>query len=86
MAPNLGWRDVPLGACLATALGPHAPWPSGTRRTSVGSPSCGAGRRAAWTDVLYVTGEVGVGGNLISRRANRFSALLDSRARSGTWS
>ena len=44
MAPNLGWRDVPLAERLADALGRRcrSPWP--TRPTSARWPSC-AGRR-----------------------------------------
>ena len=50
MAPNLGWRDVPLGARLARALGDRrADLRSPTTPTSARSPSCAAARPSAPT-------------------------------------
>ena len=66
MAPNLGWRDEPLGPALAGALGIRRPGlrrqrrrPRGARRDSA------AVRRTGCDDVLFISGEVGVGGGLI---------------------
>lgn len=66
MAPNLGWSDVPLGDLLAEELGD-------VRRIRVGNEANvsaraesvrGAGR--ATSDMIYISGEVGVGGGVIS--------------------
>ena len=69
-APNLGWRDVPLGARLATRL-----------RSQLGidllvscrnDASLGAlaehthGTATGVSDLLYVYGEVGVGGGIVA--------------------
>lgn len=66
MAPNLGWRDVPLGPRLAEALG------SATLPISVANEAdLGAlaehrrGAAVGIDDVLYISGEVGIGGGLI---------------------
>jgi predicted NBD/HSP70 family sugar kinase len=65
MAPNLGWRDVPLGERLARAL--EAPVPiSVANDADLGAVA--EHRRGAATgedDVLFIQGEVGVGGGLI---------------------
>jgi predicted NBD/HSP70 family sugar kinase len=65
MAPNLGWRDVPLGERLAAALD--------TRLPIVVANEADLGALAEWRrgaavgadHVLFVSGEVGVGGGLI---------------------
>ena len=65
MAPNLGWIDVPLGARLARALATAVPI-AVVNDADVGV--LGESRRGAAIgvdDVLYVSGEVGVGGGLI---------------------
>lgn len=63
-APNLGWRDVPLGDRLAAALDLDAPlWV--TNEADLGGLA--EHRRGAAVDVadaLYVMGEVGVGGSV----------------------
>jgi predicted NBD/HSP70 family sugar kinase len=65
MAPNLGWRDVPFGQLLIPALGLDAPL------TVANEADLGAlaehlrGAAIGYDNVLFVTGEVGVGGGLI---------------------
>ena len=65
MAPNLGWRDVPLGERLAHALDLPVPM-SVANDADLGA--LGELRRGAALgerDVLFIHGEVGVGGGLI---------------------
>lgn len=65
MAPNLGWRDVPLGERLARALDLPVPI-SVANDADLGA--LGELRRGAALgerDVLFIHGEVGVGGGLI---------------------
>jgi predicted NBD/HSP70 family sugar kinase len=65
MAPNLGWRDVPFGERLIAGLGLDVPV------TIVNEADTGAlaehlrGAAVGHEHVLFVTGEVGVGGGLI---------------------
>lgn len=65
MAPNLGWTDVPLGERLAGLPG----WPLPI--TIVNEAELGAlaelrrGAALGASDVLYISGEVGVGGGII---------------------
>ncbi len=65
MAPNLGWTDVPLGARLARALN------SGIPLTVANEADLGAlaehrrGAAIGVDDVLFVSGEVGVGGGAL---------------------
>ena len=65
MAPNLGWRDVPFGQRLVPALGLDVPV------TIANEADLGAlaehlrGAAIGHDHVLFVTGEVGVGGGLI---------------------
>jgi predicted NBD/HSP70 family sugar kinase len=66
MAPNLGWRDVPFGERLVAALDLDVPV------TIANEADLGAlaehlrGAAAGYQHVLFVTGEVGVGGGLIA--------------------
>jgi len=65
MAPNLGWTDVPLGERLAEALGTRAPIHV-ANEADLGALA--EHRRGAAIDVehmLYISGEVGVGGGII---------------------
>jgi predicted NBD/HSP70 family sugar kinase len=65
MAPNLAWRDVPLGQRLAAALDTTLPIVV-ANEADLGALS--EWRRGAAVDadhVLFVSGEVGVGGGLI---------------------
>jgi predicted NBD/HSP70 family sugar kinase len=65
MAPNLGWRDVPFGVRLIGALDLDVPV------TVANEADLGAlaehlrGAAVGHDDVLFITGEVGVGGGLI---------------------
>jgi predicted NBD/HSP70 family sugar kinase len=66
LAPNLGWRDTPIGAMLADVL------PVGLPISVANEGDLGAlaentrGAAAGLANVLYVSGEVGVGGGIIS--------------------
>ena len=64
-APNLGWLDVPLGRLLAAKLGTSL-------RVSIGNDGdLGAmaehlrGAAVGLSDVVYISGEVGIGGGII---------------------
>lgn len=65
MAPNMGWREVPLGDLLAAAMGTNL------RVMIANEADLGAlaeQRRGAGTGVqemLFISGEVGVGGGVI---------------------
>jgi predicted NBD/HSP70 family sugar kinase len=66
VAPNLGWRGVPLGDLLTDALGLAAPLMI-ANDADVGV--LGERRRGAAfavDDVIFVSGEVGVGGGVLS--------------------
>lgn len=64
-APNLGWEDIPLGRMLSDKLG-------GRLQVTVGNDGdLGAraehirGVAAGFSDVIYISGEVGIGGGII---------------------
>lgn len=65
MAPNLGWSDAPLGDRLARALAIPAPVAVANEADLgvLAEHRRGAARGA--DDVIYVSGEVGVGGGLL---------------------
>ena len=65
VAPNLGWIDVPLGERLKSALGLDVPIAVANEADlgALAESRRGAARGA--DDVLYVHGEVGVGGGII---------------------
>jgi len=65
LAPNLGWRDEPLRARLATALMLPAPIHVANEADLGGLAEHRRGAAVGVDSVLYVMGEVGVGGNLI---------------------
>ncbi len=71
-APNLGWTDVPLGAMLRARLGDGIPiWVRNDADLgALAEHTRGAARGAA--HVIYLAGEVGVGGGVIV--ANRLLA------------
>jgi predicted NBD/HSP70 family sugar kinase len=60
-APNLGWREVPLGRLVATGLGFDVPVSVGNDANlgAIAEHARGAGR--ATPDLAYVSSEVGVG-------------------------
>jgi predicted NBD/HSP70 family sugar kinase len=64
-APNLGWRDVPIGERLAAALDLDAPLQVANEADLGAVAEHRRGVAVGADAVLYVTGEVGVGGNLI---------------------
>jgi predicted NBD/HSP70 family sugar kinase len=65
MAPNLGWRDVPLDEILAAALDTSLPiWVAND--ADLGAlAEARRGAAVGVEDLLFVHGEVGVGGGLI---------------------
>ena len=64
-APNLGWIDVPLGELLVEYLGATQPVVVGNDGDlgALAEHIRGAGRGA--TDLVYLSGEVGLGGGII---------------------
>jgi predicted NBD/HSP70 family sugar kinase len=65
MAPNLGWIDVPLGARLARALSVAVPI---STMNDADAGVLGEHRRGAAVgidNVLFISGEVGIGGGLV---------------------
>jgi predicted NBD/HSP70 family sugar kinase len=65
MAPNLGWRDVPLAAPLARALATTVPISIANEADLGALAELRRGAAIGADDVLYLSGEVGVGGGLI---------------------
>lgn len=63
-APNLGWQDEPLGARLAAAL-PAVPIAVANEADLGGLAEHRRGAAVNADDVIYLMGEVGVGGNVI---------------------
>ena len=66
MAPNLGWVDVPLGRRLAEALGLDVPIAVANDGDLGALAEHRRGAAVGVADVLYVSGEVGVGGGVIA--------------------
>lgn len=65
MAPNLGWRDVPLDQRLAVALGTDVPISVANDADLGALAEVRRGAAIGADDVLFIRGEVGVGGGLI---------------------
>jgi predicted NBD/HSP70 family sugar kinase len=65
MAPNLGWREVPLAAPLAAALDATAPISMANEADLGALAELRRGAAIGADNVLYLSGEVGVGGGLI---------------------
>lgn len=65
MAPNLGWRDVTLGDRLAGALATSAPISVANEADLGALAELRRGVSGTAGDVLFISGEVGVGGGLI---------------------
>ncbi|MGQ0609474.1 MAG: ROK family protein [Chloroflexota bacterium] len=65
LAPNLGWHDAPLGSRLSAALRLPAPTHVANEADLGGLAEHRRGAAVGVDDMLYVTGEVGVGGNVI---------------------
>jgi predicted NBD/HSP70 family sugar kinase len=65
MAPNLGWRDVPLAERLADALGTTLPIAVANEADLGALAELRRGAAIGAHHVLFISGEVGVGGGLI---------------------
>jgi predicted NBD/HSP70 family sugar kinase len=65
MAPNLGWRDVPLAERLADALGTSLPIAVANEADLGALAELRRGAAVGSQHVLFISGEVGVGGGLI---------------------
>ena len=64
-APNLGWRDVPLGRALAGALRTRAPIVVANEADLGALAEHRRGAAVGATDAIFLSGEVGLGGGLI---------------------
>ena len=64
-APNLGWVDVPIGRLLAAELGSALPVAIGNEGDLGVMAEHLRGVAAGVADVVYLTGEVGLGGGII---------------------
>ena len=69
MAPNLGWRDVPLGPMIEAALQTGGPVIVANDADLGALAELRRGAAVGAHDVLYISGEVGVGGGTPHRRA-----------------
>ncbi len=66
-APNLGWRDYPFGAALRQGLQlSGAPVVVGNDANFAALAEYRVGGWAGTADLIYITGEVGIGGGLIA--------------------
>ena len=65
MAPNLGWRDVPFAERLAAALRTRLPISVANEADLGALAEQRRGAAVGFDDVLFISGEVGVGGGLI---------------------
>lgn len=65
LAPNLGWRELPLADRLTPALGADLPISVDNDANLAALAEYGYGVAAGTADLVYLTGEVGVGGGLI---------------------
>lgn len=61
LAPNLGWHEVPLGEAITAALGTAAPVAIANEADLGALAELRRGAAVGERDVLYVSGEVGVG-------------------------
>ena len=64
LAPNLGWREAPLGHRLAAAIGSDVPIAIANDADLGGLAEHRRGAAVGEADVIYVSGEVGVGGSV----------------------
>ncbi len=65
MAPNLGWRDVPLGERLARAIDLPVPIAIANEADLGTLAELRRGAAVGAEDLIFVSGEVGVGGGLV---------------------
>jgi predicted NBD/HSP70 family sugar kinase len=66
MAPNLGWRDVPFGEMTARALGVAEPVAVANEADLAALAELHRGAARGETDVVLVSGAIGVGGGLVA--------------------
>ncbi len=66
VAPNLGWRDVPLGDLLTAALPYARPVTLANDADVAALAETRRGAAVGIDDVVFVSGEVGVGGGVVS--------------------
>ena len=65
LAPNLGWRDVALGGEIAAAVGADVPVSVANEADLGALAESRRGAATGYRDVIFISGEVGVGGGLI---------------------
>ena len=65
MAPNLGWRDVPLAERIAVAIGTQRPVFVANEADLGAMAELRRGAARGADDLLFISGEVGVGGGII---------------------
>ena len=63
--PNLGWSDVPLGALLRDRLGPDVHVAVGNDADLGALAESRRGAAVGLDDLVYISGEVGIGGGMI---------------------
>lgn len=66
MAPNLGWRDIPLGERLGASLGLQVPLEVANDADVGALAEVRRGAARGIDNVIYLSGEVGVGGGIIA--------------------
>ena len=65
LAPNLGWREVPLAPMLAAELGVDAPVLAANEADLGALAEHRRGRHAGVSNLVFVTGEAGIGAGVI---------------------
>jgi predicted NBD/HSP70 family sugar kinase len=65
VAPNLGWRDVPLGDLLTDRLGPRLPVAVGNDADVAVLAELSRGTARDCDDVVYLIGRIGVGAGIV---------------------
>lgn len=65
LAPNLGWRDVPFGKLLSDRIGQSLPVAIGNDADLGAMAEHIRGAATGVADLLYLSGEVGLGGGII---------------------
>jgi predicted NBD/HSP70 family sugar kinase len=65
VAPNLGWRDLPLGDLLSERLGPALPVAVGNDADLAVLAELSRGTARGCDDVVYLIGRMGVGAGII---------------------
>lgn len=65
LAPNLGWRDVPLGAMVAEALEVDIPVQVGNEADFGAYAEHRRGAHSGTAHLIYLSGEVGIGAGVI---------------------